>query len=79
MSIRRAGACNPLVTGKRRVIQVTYIAGTEVNGELGWLKSTVSWLRFRYKADEKNNEYGSKLLQVAYTLHYKLLQNDSII
>ena len=78
MSISRTGACNPLVTGKSRAIRVSYITCTEVYGVLGWLKCTVAWLRLRYKGEEKNDKYETKLLQVAYTLYYKLLQNDSI-
>ena len=79
MAISRTGASNPLVTGKSHVIRITYITCTEVDGKLGWFKNTVAWLRFRYKGDEKSKEYENKLFQVAYTLYYKLLQNDNII
>ena len=63
MAIIRTGTGDPLVIGKRFAIQVTYITRTEVYRELGWLKCTVAWLRFRYSVDEKNNEQESKLLQ----------------
>jgi len=50
-----------------------------VYGELWWLKYTIAWLRFRYKGEEENNEYETKLLQSLIHLNLKLLQNDGIL
>jgi len=63
MTISRTWTGNPLVIGKHSAIQVTYITGTEVYGELRWFKYTVAWLRFRYKREKKNNAYENELFQ----------------
>ena len=53
---------NPPVTVNVVGIDVTYIASAEVNSELWRQKCTIGLLRFRYEGEEKNNEYGTKLL-----------------